>query len=564
MPTALDNFIAAVSPAWASRREEARAATLEAQVRNQVDGLRLQTVKRISNTGYGNSGANSMKQSMARYNYRGGSTEDDIGVYSSILAQRSRDQYMGNPIARGALNTHVTHVVGGGLQLKSKPDAKYLGWTEEYTQLWTAQVEREWQLWSETVECSLERQFFFDELQQTAFLSALMSGDCFALLPIVPRTNVEYDLRVHLIEADRVLNPYVFPLTGYLMQVRLLDDGGWISGGIEFGPDGGVRAYHVAKWHPLTRQFVRDIAQWQKIETEKIAPRGQRTGRRNILHLLSVERPEQRRGVPLLAPVIEDLLQMRRYTEAELMAAVVTAMFTVFIKSDTPQSPLGEGIPEAIAAPPTGLEALGADNAYRLGNGTILGLAPDEDIVMADPKRPSSGFQPFIQAICEQIGPALGLPYEVLLQHFSSSYSASRAALLIAWKSWQTRRQWMARRFNQPVFEEFLAEAVAKGRIDAPGFFTDARRHQAYCRANWHGPALGTIEPVKEAQGALMRINGGLSDEEREAAEINGSDPRENLTIHGQMLDLRAKLGITAVLPEKLMPTTETQQETAK
>ena len=34
-----------------------------------------------------------------------------------------------------------------------------------------------------------------------------MSGDVFATLPIIPRPNAPYDLRVELIEADYICNP---------------------------------------------------------------------------------------------------------------------------------------------------------------------------------------------------------------------------------------------------------------------------------------------------------------------------------------------------------------------
>ncbi len=70
---------------------------------------------------------------------------------------------------------------------------------------------------------------------------------------------------------------------------------------------------------------------------------GKRTGRRNVLHLMCRERIDQRRGVPFLAPVIESLKQLGRYTDAELVAAVVSGMFTVFIekKDDSEGEPVG-------------------------------------------------------------------------------------------------------------------------------------------------------------------------------------------------------------------------------
>ena len=68
-----------------------------------------------------------------------------------------------------------------------------------------------------------------------------------------------------------------------------------------------------------------------------------------------------------------------------------------------------------------------------------------------------------------QIGMALNVPHEVLTKHFQASYSAARAALLDAWRTFRIRRDWLARRFCQPVYEEWLADAVASGLISAPG-----------------------------------------------------------------------------------------------
>ena len=53
------------------------------------------------------------------------------------------------------------------------------------------------------------------------------------------------------------------------------------------------------------------------------------------LHLKDKTRPGQTRGVPYLAPVIELIKQLGRYTDAEVMAAVVSGMFTVFVHNET-------------------------------------------------------------------------------------------------------------------------------------------------------------------------------------------------------------------------------------
>ena len=84
---------------------------------------RLSARKRLEilNTGYSYHGASRTKKSLAGWISRGGSTKEDIDDNLDILRQRSRDLYMGTPIATGALKTTRTNVVGSGLKLNA-PD----------------------------------------------------------------------------------------------------------------------------------------------------------------------------------------------------------------------------------------------------------------------------------------------------------------------------------------------------------------------------------------------------------------------------------------------------------
>ena len=188
------------------------------------------------------------------------------------------------------------------------------------------------------------------------------------------------------------------------------------------------------------------------------------------------------------------------------------------------------------------------DKEIELGSGAIVDLLPGEKVEQANPLRPNSGYSEFVQAFTRQIGVALGLPFEVLTMHFSSSYSASRAALEMAWQFYRVRRGWLARRLCQPVYEWFLAEAVARGRIQAPGFFGDPLQRSAYCAAEWIGPSRIQIDPLKEAnadakdietrvktrqQVILERTGGTFEDKhdqlvrENELAEAGGLNPPE-------------------------------------
>lgn len=484
-PTFFDKCVAFISPGLALKREVAR--------------MRLDAI----NSGYSESGASAIKKSLAGWRSHSSSPDEDITWNLTTLRNRSRSLYMGTPIATGVLKTTKTNVVGDGLRLNAQIDAAVLGMTDEEAKEWESGVEREFALWANSKDCDAARTCKFGQLQQLAFLSALMSGDVFALLPMIPRKNMPYNLRVQLIEADRVCNPYGTA------------DMGDFQAGIEVGEYGEPIRYHIAKYYPWALEAGR-VNQWSAVDAF-----GAKTGRRNIIHLMDMERPGQRRGVPMLAPVIEALKQLGRYTDAELMAAVVSGMFTVAITSD---SVAETQVGEMNVIPSDQLSPYQEENDIALGNGSVVSLAPGEQVQTINPGRPNSQFDPFVLSILRQVGAALEVPMELLVKHFTASYSASRAALLEAWKFFRRHRAWLAADFCQPIYEEWLTEAVARGRISAPGFFSDPIIRAAYCGAEWNGPSPGQIDPLKEVNAAVIRVQHGFSTRARETAELTGGD----------------------------------------
>ena len=91
------------------------------------------------------------------------------------------------------------------------------------------------------------------------------------------------------------------------------------------------------------------------------------------------------------------------------------------------------------------------------------------------------------------------------------------------------RREWLTRDFCRPAYELWLTEAVARGRIVAPGFLTDPLIRQAYLQSEWIGPSQGQLDPTKEVAAAVTAIENGLSNREAEAIKLNGSEYRANV-----------------------------------
>lgn len=77
----------------------------------------------------------------------------------------------------------------------------------------------------------------------------------------------------------------------------------------------------------------------------------------------------------------------------------------------------------------------------------------------------------------------------------------------------------------------WLAEAVARGRIKAPGFFGDPLLRDAWFGARWIGPVQGSLDPLKEAKAAILQIQHALKTHEQVARETGGGDWYENVEL---------------------------------
>jgi len=468
-PNILDKFISFISPTAGVKRLKAKAAL-------------------SYYTSY--DGASTQKKSLKNWFGSLKSADRDDLPALNLLRARSRDLYRNDPLVTGAIETNIDSIVGAGLRVQAQIDYEYLGISEDEAIEWEKKAERFFNFWARSVNASADRQKNFYELQAIALASALLSGDVFAILPAIKRDFWRFETTVSLIEADRVCNENNFT------------DSDELAGGIRVNEWGEPIEYHILKSHPGGYDFAQE---WVKI------PAWGKSGRRNVIHLFKQVRPGQRRGVPYLAPVIKHLKLLGDYTEAELTAALINGLFTVFLKSESADS------------------AFDDDNELKLAPGAIIGLAADESIEVADPKRPNSAFDAFVRGIIEQIGVGLNIPYEILMKHFTSSYTAARASFLEAWRAFKTRRAWFVNGFCQPIYELVITEAVLKGYLEAPGFLEDPFVRMAYLKTTWYGPTPGQINEKVETDAAAKRVQEGFSTREKEAAEMNGTDFFENV-----------------------------------
>ena len=348
--------------------------------------------------------------------------------------------------------------------------------------------------------------------ERTVILRGLTLSHSYSRLPSPRRCSPA--TRVNLVEADRCSTP-----TDGTVRITSLDasvginneNGNYIHDGVEVDKSGAVVAYWFCNCYPTEYPTDGEPIKWTRIPAK-----GKKTGLPNVIHVMDSERPGQYRGIPFLAHVIEPLLQVRRYKESELTAAVIESCYTMAIVHKSPDDfgePLGEGYEEVPHN----------RNEFELSPGLVLDLDDDESLQAFDPKRPTSGFSTFVDEMSKHIAASLEIPCEVLLKAFNSNYSAARAAILEAWKTFKMQRAWFVADFCDPLYEVWFTEAVARGRIKAPGFFTDPSIRAAYLKCEWIGPTPGTLDPLKEVTAYQMQVSEGFTTREDASRQLNGS-----------------------------------------
>ncbi len=420
----------------------------------------------------------------------------DILTDLPTLRARSRDLERNNALSLGAINTKAAGVIGAGLTLRSVLDTDVLGIDPATAAALQYQIEREWEIF----ECEADYSGLqhLKDLQRVMYRSARVSGDIGIGRRYRRRQGDTYGTKIVAIEADRICNP------------RNMADSDVLMGGVSLAPDGEVLGCWVTNRHP--GELRGPALQWTFV------PRRGPSGMLQMLLAGEILRPGQVRGVPLFAPVMEDLKQLGDYREAELKAALNDAYLFAFEQRAAEQDDDGS---------PLVTRGDGSDDdagELTLTDLQITTLAPGATVNVKHPERPNSGFGGFVESIAQQIGAALGIPFELLMQHFSSSFSASRGALELAYKGFQIEQAWFVRSILDPIREWQFTEMVAAGRFDAPGFFDDPIKRRAWLGRVWIGPTRVQINPQVEANADDTDLKNAVKTREQVMTERTGGD----------------------------------------
>lgn len=272
-----------------------------------------------------------------------------------------------------------------------------------------------------------------------------------------------------------------------------------IEAGIERNAWGQPLAFHLWKHHPgSTAGATLSEGALKRVSADR------------ILHVANRDRFSGLRGVSVFASVIQRLGDIKDYEGSERMAARIAAAIAAYIKRDKDMT---------WTAPEEGEDGSAARSVLRLAAGTILDqLQPGEELQMLNANRPNTALEAFVNHNYRGAAAGLDLSYSSLARHYGGNFSAQRQELVESWKIYRRLTARFVCMFVRPAWERFVRTAIASGQLRVPREV----RPETVTAADFRGPSMPWIDPLKEAAGLRTLVRSGFTSARAVIAERGG------------------------------------------
>jgi len=385
-------------------------------------------------------------------------------------------------LAKGALDVLVDNVVGQGL--RPEPMVKLIN--GEFATEVNETLLHYWKDWIQSPEVTFELDYYSAQRLQAA--TWFRDGECLTqfLIGNVPGldhgTVVPFSLE--LLEPDFL--PFDFN-----------DASKGIIQGVQKNTFGRPRNYHVYKVHPGTTTGVILLQDTKRIPAER------------MIHIKSIDRIGQTRGITKFASVINRLDDIKEIEESERVAARVAAAMSGFIKKGSPD----------LYIPSTDSEPREMDfQPGMIFDDLMIG----EEIQSVISNRPNNAIVDFRASQLRAAASGFGISYSSYSRDYNGSYSAQRQELLEAHIHYGVLWHYFCEVNARPTYRQFVTSAVGAGLIPV-GVLVDV---DTLYDVDFSQPVMPWVDPQKEinalakaieikikSRSAAIRERGGNPDE---------------------------------------------------
>ena len=416
-------------------------------------------------------------------------TEQDIRNLEQAR-DTSRSHAKNNGFVKGLLRASRDNVIGTGLKAKSNLSRKHFkNLTESQLKNIEDNINNYFNKWALSKNSDITQNNNFYLQQRLAYFTYKRDGDVFAALPLL-RNEINL----------RLIPP----------EFLTYDSGDGFIQGIRTNQYGRPVEYAINKSEDGLDDFI--------ILRNSI-------NKQNVLHLFDNERINSLRGMPFTTEIIRDCVYIDDYMKSELQASQIASKFIGTIKTKSNGNIFEAKKTNLLKNNLGNTEGNLKKQDRTFKHNTITQLKPDEELDIINKGRDNPNFDKIVNTSLQKVSSCTRIPIEIILTVFTSSYSASRASMLLLEKFIKPEREIFNAKFNNPIRNQVIEWGVLKGDLIIPNFFNNK---DEYLNCEWLGDTQGSVDPVKDAKAKVTLIDNNLTTREKATRDLGNGDFEAN------------------------------------
>jgi len=420
------------------------------------------------------------------------------------LRARCRQLINNNDYARKFRLMVQSNIVGpGGIRLQ----ARVSDGPDRPDRLANQAIEAAWAEWS--AQCDVTGRQSLRDLCDTLVGQLPSDGEFLVRIVRGPQAGNRFGFALQAIDVDRIDTTHTVARAGAQNAVVM---------GVEIDEFHRPQAVWIFEAHPndgaaSSRQRIR-------------LPIGE------VLHVLRVERPEQARGVPWMAPGVLSLHHLGKFSLATLLAAENGANHFGFFQTPDGQSPIGAVDGEG-------------ENITVTQPGTYDVLPPGVTFQAHESRYPDQVVGPFVKHHLQRIASGWGIAYHSLANDLEGvNFSSIRSGTLEERDRWAADQEWFIATFMEPVFQAWLQWCLMKGLIVMPnGSALPAAKADKFRVHQWQARRWDWVDPKADTEANILKVKAGLMSPQDLSAAM-GYDFDDTLAAIKAAQDLAAEYGV--------------------
>lgn len=428
---------------------------------------------------------------------------------------------------RALITRFADTIAGEGLRAYFEPLVEVLGTTPEEAESWGRDVSTRFHLFMSSKDYSTDGTLTGYQAQWQYALAQHRDNDFYARLHYERGGDRISPISVQPLDPDQ-LKGYSYTATEGTSN--------FVDSGIEYDSMGREKSF--------TFMVKKADGGIKEVKIPKFGPRSKRP---LIIHAFRPEYAGQRQGYSLYAHALQRLSELTTLGETYISKAIVEASIGGWTRpaKDAPASGFmedhskesvdvvedmlaGADVPEATKQEiRTDAVQVFPELSLRKPSVWVGSAGAGEGVEPFKGTTPSEAFSGYVDNMIEYLSASSGSSIEFLKMKFGENYSASRATLVLIWRIVSMWRAEMEADYLNVVASAWMAEEIAAGRIQAPGW-SDPRLRAAWMNIRWVGSSMPVIDPKKDAEANMLNVSLGATTLDEVALANNRSDGKKN------------------------------------